>query len=57
MTQPYLVEIDHVDKTFYTHHFLQNDPDTGRRMLHKRTRSRLYVGQVHVMLWELVAVG
>ncbi len=36
MTQPYLVEIDHVDKTFYTHHFLQIDPDTGRRLLHKR---------------------
>lgn len=36
MTQPYLVELDHVDKTFYTHHFLQNDPETGRRVLHKR---------------------
>lgn len=36
MTHPYLVEIDHVDKTFYTHHFLQNDPETGRRSLHSR---------------------
>jgi len=36
MTQPYLVEIDHVDKTFYTHHFFQNDPETGRRVLHKK---------------------
>lgn len=36
MTEPYLVELDHVEKTFYTHHFLQNDPETGRRSFHRR---------------------
>ncbi len=32
----YLVEIDHVDKLFTTHHFFQRDTDTGQRSFYKR---------------------
>jgi ABC-2 type transport system ATP-binding protein len=36
MSQRYLIEVDHVCKTFYTYHFLQKDADTGDRVFYKR---------------------
>lgn len=35
MSSPYLVEIDHVFKTFFTRHFFHKDEDTGKRSLYK----------------------
>ena len=35
MSSEYLVEIDNVDKTFFTRHILQKDEDTGRRRLYR----------------------
>jgi ABC-2 type transport system ATP-binding protein len=36
MNSQYLVEMDHVDKTFYTYHFLQKDEDTGKRVTYRK---------------------
>ncbi len=36
MSSRYLVELDHVDKTFYTRHFLQHDEDAGKRLFYKK---------------------
>lgn len=36
MNNEYLVELDHVDKTFCTRHFLQKDEETQRRRFYKK---------------------
>lgn len=43
MDSQYLVEIDHVHKTFYTKHFLQLDEDTGKRVFYKKRTVRAAV--------------